>query len=76
MHTDEYFEMVLSDTTYVGACMCVFHRMGGIEIPSSANFPAIDSFNSMHASIRVRVKWGYGRVKEIILMKCFHPTRS
>jgi hypothetical protein len=50
--------------------------MGGIEIPSSANFPAIDSFNSMHASIRVRVKWGYGRVKEIILMKCFHPTRS
>lgn len=57
MHTNEYFEMVLGDASYVGADMYILHRMGRMGVPFGVNLPMIDAFNKMHSSFKVRVEW-------------------
>lgn len=49
---------MLGDPIYQGADKCIVRRIGRHEAPENVDKEAINVFNKMHASFRVRVEWG------------------
>jgi hypothetical protein len=60
MHTNEYFEYILGDPSYLGEDMFVMCQFGRHELTLGHEQNEINAYNKMHVGYKVKMEWGIG----------------
>jgi hypothetical protein len=58
MYINEYFEYLLGDPSYLGEDMFVMCWLGRHELTPRHDQNAINVYNKMHVSYKVKMEWG------------------
>jgi hypothetical protein len=63
LYTNEYFEYLLGDPSYLGGKMFVMHWFEKHKLVLGHDMDEVSVFNKMNANFKVRVEWGIGGLK-------------
>jgi hypothetical protein len=59
-YTNEDFEYLLGDPSYLGGKMFVMHQFQKHKLALGHDVDKVSVFNKMHANFKVKVEWGIG----------------